>query len=277
MNFHECSWVFTVFYQGFDHGQCAVYRWSPQAASVLHCSWKQGTLPILLLWQTNDTSAAPKPDLRTDSYLTVYAGGWCQSFLHVPPVLTHPRSDPQRIHFSVIEATAVHSANSCETLRLEDERITSQWRWGWLEVIGDDVHDCKCQFLSRWSIHANFCRVFHSQIDFVATFCGSCFCLFHHLKGHFKKSWKNQKCPFPCPVRMQGPFPPQPTRHVSWQLDSVEQPSTYNLTDLTAECLRGKTRRSPEIRHGDSSQLFSCFTVFFVDMFGWIAWSRKNT
>ncbi len=86
MNFHECSWVFTVFHQGFDHGHM-LYTAGPTKLPV--CCTAAGSsrahLPNMLLWQTNDTSVqAPKPNLRTDSHLITC---WCQSFLHGPPVL----------------------------------------------------------------------------------------------------------------------------------------------------------------------------------------------
>ena len=150
---------------------------------------------------------------------------------------------------------------------MEMGMVGGYWRWcTWLQMSIFVEMVNPCQFLSSISLTDWVC---------CNLFCGTSFCLFTISKV-MNKSWKKQKCPFPLSCKNAGSVPSATYQHPR-ELTAGQRrtASTYNLTDLTAERLRGKTRRSPEIRHGDSSQLFSCFTGF-IAWFGWIAWSRKK-
>lgn len=276
MNFHECSWVFTVFYQGFDHGHMLYTAGPPQAASVLHCSWKQGTLPNMLLWQTNDTSAAPKPNLRTNSHVTVMLVAGVNPF--------------SMCHRSYPTHAATRSAfTSLSSKQQRSTQPTPARLYGWktsASLLNGDGDGWRLLEMMYMTANVNFCRDGQSMPIFVEYFTHRLTLLppfvevvsvFSPSQRSFQKILKKIKNAHSLgPVRMQGPFPPQPTKHPR-QLDSWTASNCGQLDRLDSPAFAARLADRLKSRHGELVTAGSAVSpFFFVDMFGWIAWSRKK-
>lgn len=219
---NECSWVLMSFHRlllGSWPWSYAVYRWCPPSCQCVALQLEAEHICQICCCDRPTTHGVNPFSTGHRSYEPTHAAT-CSAF-------TSLSSKQQR-------STQPTPARLCGWKRSALLLNGDGEDWRLLEVMGDYAHDCISIFVQM----VNPCQSKSiSLTDWVCCILlWKCFCLFT-ISNVISNP---EKVSFPCPVRMQGPFPPQPTAFPRQPTAGQHQLTTWQLR------LRGKTRRSPE-------------------------------